>query len=342
MKYSLKQSGFTAVELLITLFIAAAFIVAGYQLFNIVVKDGGSARAESRAGNVAYDYMRRYSPDATNPCSAQTPLTAAPISVDGLSQATISVAISCPDYSTTSLSKIDVTVHYNSPQQTVKYSSFINGISPASPDVIDGLVAWWKFNGNTNSSIGTSNGTISGDVTPTTGQNGQINSAYNFTTTCCKYILTSAVPSLPSTMTLSAWVYPTALPAERAAIIVNSPPAGSSSYFLSLNSDGSAQTYWFGASSAGYHSSGASTVATNQWTLITAVWNGTQAKLYTNGVLRTTVSSTSVGASSTSISIGAQNTDSSRQFVGRLDDLRIFNRALSDAEVTSLYTNGAK
>ena len=31
------NAGFTAVELLITLFVAAAFIIAGYQLFNIVI-----------------------------------------------------------------------------------------------------------------------------------------------------------------------------------------------------------------------------------------------------------------------------------------------------------------
>ena len=67
-----QQSGFTAVELLITLFVAAAFIVAGYQLFNIVMKDGGETRAESRAGNVAYDYLRRYTDAATNPCTPST------------------------------------------------------------------------------------------------------------------------------------------------------------------------------------------------------------------------------------------------------------------------------
>jgi len=36
-----KQAGFSAVELLITLFVAAAFLVAGYSLYNVVIKDGG-------------------------------------------------------------------------------------------------------------------------------------------------------------------------------------------------------------------------------------------------------------------------------------------------------------
>ncbi|MFZ3009910.1 MAG: type II secretion system protein, partial [Candidatus Microsaccharimonas sp.] len=99
------QSGFTAVELLITLFVAVAFLVAGYQLFNVVVKDGGQARAESRAGNVAYDYMRRYASNATNPCTGSTPLNNSPLNIDGLSNARITVTITCPDVTTASLSK---------------------------------------------------------------------------------------------------------------------------------------------------------------------------------------------------------------------------------------------
>ena len=37
-------AGFTAVELLVTLFVAAAFLLAGYQLFNFVIRDGSKNR----------------------------------------------------------------------------------------------------------------------------------------------------------------------------------------------------------------------------------------------------------------------------------------------------------
>lgn len=124
-----QESGFTAIELLITLFVAAAFLVAGYQLFNVVIKDGGQARAESRAANVAYDYMRRYGPSATNPCTPQTILNSSAITIDGLSNAKITVAIVCPDYSTTSLSQVNVSISYNTPEQTVNYSTLVNGVA---------------------------------------------------------------------------------------------------------------------------------------------------------------------------------------------------------------------
>jgi len=100
MKYINKKSGFSAVELLITLFIAAAFLISGYQLYAVVIKDGGEARMQSNASNVATDYLQRYKSSATNPCTTQTPLTDSAITVTGLSNVTTSVAISCP-YSTT-------------------------------------------------------------------------------------------------------------------------------------------------------------------------------------------------------------------------------------------------
>lgn len=127
MRYNLKQSGLSAVELLITLFIAAAFLISGYQLYAVVIKDSGEARQQSNASNVATDYLQRYKSSATPSCTVQTPLTnyvpVPPIS--GLSNVTITVTISCPYSSTTSVSKIQVTVRYGSPQQTITNATYV-------------------------------------------------------------------------------------------------------------------------------------------------------------------------------------------------------------------------
>lgn len=119
-----RQSGFTAIELLITLFIAAAFLVTGYQLYAVIIKDGGNTRAQARASNVAYDYLRRYLATATNPCTASTPLNNADISVSNLSSVKVTVSLTCPYPATTSITKVSVTMNYNTPQQTVNYSSY--------------------------------------------------------------------------------------------------------------------------------------------------------------------------------------------------------------------------
>lgn len=344
-QHSQRQLGFTAVELLVTLFVAAAFIIAGYQLFNVVIRDGGDTRAKAAAANAAYAYLRQYSDSATNPCSSLSPLTNEPATVDGLTDVTVTVVIQCAQADAPTLSKVDVTLAYNkdTPKKTLTYSTYVDKSTGASTntDVTDGLIAWWKFNGTTNSSVGAANGTIVGSVNPITGQNGSANSAYNFGSSCCNYIHASNFVPLPVTATFSAWVYPTAYPSERAALFV-STPTGSSGFFFSLNSDGSVQTYRYGASSPGYHSSGASTVPLNQWTFVTAVWDTTQVKLYTNGSLKATITSVAVPHTGYGVDIGTQSASLSRQYTGRMDDMRIYNRALSGSEVSQLYAGGAK
>jgi len=126
MRYMNKQNGFTAVELLITLFIAAAFLLSGLQLYAVIIKDSGKTRAQASASNVVYDYLQRYKPSATNPCTAQTPLTNLPITIAGLSDAAITVAISCPYSLTTSVSKITVTMLYNNPQKTMSNATYVS------------------------------------------------------------------------------------------------------------------------------------------------------------------------------------------------------------------------
>jgi hypothetical protein len=209
----------------------------------------------------------------------------------------------------------------------------------ASTTIINGLVAWWTFNGDANTSVGTANGTVTG-ATLTTGQTGQANTAYAFSAACCQYISTAALPALTSTLSISAWIYPTAYPSERAAIVVDSAGGSTDGYYFSLNSDGSLQSYWYGTSVPGYQSSGANTIPLNQWSFGTVTWSGSQVKLYVNGVLQTTATTTGGGAASNPIVIGAQT--STRQLAGKIDDLRMYSRVLSASEIQGLYTDGAR
>lgn len=50
--------GFTAVELLITLFVAALFITSGYQLYAVATADSADIRERSLASNIGYKYLR--------------------------------------------------------------------------------------------------------------------------------------------------------------------------------------------------------------------------------------------------------------------------------------------
>lgn len=129
MRNDTSQSGFSAVELLISLFIAVAFIGAGYQLYALIVKDGGEARLRARADNIAYENLRTYAPQATSPCTAvtPTPTPTLPLSTGptGLPDASITVTFSCPYGTSDRTSKLSVRIQYGTPQKEVIHASFI-------------------------------------------------------------------------------------------------------------------------------------------------------------------------------------------------------------------------
>jgi Tfp pilus assembly protein PilE len=119
------ESGFTAVELLVTLFVAVAFLATGYQLYTVIIESGGTARTQAKASNIAYAALRKYAPQAVKPCVASSP--AATIPAGSLpTPNSISVDISCPGGTgTTTTSKIQVTVTYGSPSEQVVHALFV-------------------------------------------------------------------------------------------------------------------------------------------------------------------------------------------------------------------------
>jgi Tfp pilus assembly protein PilV len=127
LKYA--QSGFSAVELLVTLFVAVAFLATGYQLYSVIIKDGGTARTQAKASNIAYAALRQYSAQVLNPCSPSTPASTVPSGSSDLFNPTVNVDISCPaGTGTTTMSKVQITVKYgaSSPQEEVVHAAFVS------------------------------------------------------------------------------------------------------------------------------------------------------------------------------------------------------------------------
>jgi Tfp pilus assembly protein PilV len=332
-----KESGFSAIELLITLFVLAAFLIAGVQLYNVVINDGAASRAESRASNLAYNYLRQYSTVADNPCSPATPVDGESVEVQGLIDVSVTVSVTCPYDSATSISKLEVAVSYNLPSQTVVHATFVNNESNNSESsVTSGLVAWWKLNGNTSDYVGSSNGTIIG-ATPTTGQGGRLNGAYSFDGSSYINVGTgSALGSLTNNFTVSAWISTSTtgniLGASRATTANGyrmTPTAfttyGVKDYLTTVNpgaNDGS-------------------------WHLITFVMSSNNVTFYVDGVNKETVTHTTGGLANLDdpmfigATTGIGSSTPSNLFTGSIDDLRVYNRVLASGEIQNLFSEGA-
>lgn len=216
------------------------------------------------------------------------------------------------------------------------YTTYNPGIQLGSLE--KGLIGHWKFDGNLKDSTpyGIDASVVAGSVTPTAGPSGTPDSAYAFPAGYNR--LSAGIPpslTYPG-LTLSVWVNPSAYPSALATIIEGLWSSGQA-YYLSFGSDGSVQTYWYGRNPTGYFSSGAGTVPLNKWSMVQAVWTASNVMLYVNGQLKGTFSSTGTGSIPDTVIFGAET--SARNFVGSMSDIRVYNRALSAAEIQQLYNS---
>lgn len=133
------QDGFTAVELLITLFIASIFLLSGYQLFVQVNRDGAESDRISRVSNIVYRALRVQSgkvttnyPGGCNP-SDFTNDTTEQASSGGI-KVSMTVRVRCPATSSSGSGylntyHITVTGVYKDAgvERTVTHATFTNG-----------------------------------------------------------------------------------------------------------------------------------------------------------------------------------------------------------------------
>ncbi len=233
---------------------------------------------------------------------------------------------------------------------TVAMMVVLIGAGSAWADLTDGLVAHWKLDGDAIDSAGSNDGTIYGAI-PTTGQ---IDGALSFDGSGDYVELPDNEPVwLPqNNFTLSAWAY-----FERDIGIVD--------YILDLNAAGSSNP----ANMLGYAMQRAQgtgklsffmfTVANsaerlisndilekNKWYHLVAVRDGTTQVIYIDGQLDASRTCSAdpidfVGNyDNDKVSIGRfsrSGNPNAAHFNGKIDDVRIYDRALSAKEVKELY-----
>lgn len=183
--------------------------------------------------------------------------------------------------------------------------------------------------------------------TQVTGKDGDANGAYTFSAASSQSMATPAMTTDGTgpggEITVAAWINPASLPAVSGLMPIVTRYASADStkgyYFELYNSAGTQTLYWSsaGGTSATYTPV---TIPLNTWTHVAVRHSGTTATIYVNGTaLPTTVSGTPsfVPATlSTPINIGKR--DDGWYFNGKIDDVRIYNNALSATQIRQLAT----
>ncbi len=153
------------------------------------------------------------------------------------------------------------------------------------------------------------------------------------------------------TATLSLFVRPTAGGAWNPRLVAVGPGGGSSHYyglFLDGTSTGPRRVGFLqdgnGSYPPAYSAAGVVTTGTaaTNWTHLAVTHDGTTTRIYVNGALSTTTPDRrALGTFSSAMLMVAGSDNNLDLFTGDLDEIRVYNRALSAAEIASLSTGTA-
>lgn len=223
----------------------------------------------------------------------------------------------------------------NSPWST----SWVFTVNPAQdPD----LIGHWKMNEGSGSVLLDNSGNnhhatfgLSDGIVWVTGKE---NLAVRFNGLNGRYAFVPHNPdlNLSSQLSISVWIRPTAL-ANRQIISKSGPNGYELSTFeggqieFRFNRDANGSSYRL-RSQQSYPSNG------QTWIHVAVTFNGNRSELYINGVLDNAqnYSPTSIISNTAPLQIGTRNIGSNK-WVGDMDDLRLYKKALSPAEIQQLY-----
>ncbi len=204
--------------------------------------------------------------------------------------------------------------------------------------IVDGLVAHYPFNSNANDESGNGNdGTVNG-ATLTTDRFGNENSAYSFDGVD-DYIHIPYSEDFnfdPSgQFTLVAWTNTNVLDVSH-HIVTKAPSNTVWDYGLTIDNN---NLYLFGHH-ANHEAYSTTQAVINSWHLVVGVYGNSNWKIYIDGVLETDNTATSITQSSGGIAIGRKGETGLGYFNGKIDDVSIYNIALSQYEIDSIYHEG--
>jgi len=218
---------------------------------------------------------------------------------------------------------------------------FIFLLTPSNvfADLTNGLVAYYPFSGNANDGSGyNNNGTVYG-ATLTTDRFGNPNSAYNFDGVDDYVDVAAPITiNLETNYTASAWIETNTF---SYGIIMSYRHRIDPSVVFQLDHSGTDVRFVVRDSSANIATAIYFDALTpDNWYHVAGVRIGDDLNIYVNGIEGTTSSNAFGEMIPNDLKMGALeccNLGIHHYFGGSIDDVRIYNRALTDSEVYDLY-----
>lgn len=203
-------------------------------------------------------------------------------------------------------------------------------------------IAWWKFDESSGSTADDAVGSHNGTAYSTTWTTGHVDGGLQFNGTDSRVEVPNASSlQLTSAISVAAWMrcdssssWPNG---SVTAPIVRKGTSEPCNYAVHV-ANGKLTMCLDENDTAGAH--GNTTLNVGQWYHLAATWDGSTVRLYVNGVLDNTPASKAapVGTDTRLLNIGGRS--GGERFNGRLDDVRLYSRALTAGEVAALANAG--
>ena len=219
------------------------------------------------------------------------------------------------------------------------YNADSSGICASCSPAPGGMISWWKGDGDANDLFGLNNGTL---VNGATYAPGKVDQGFSFDGSD-DYLEIPHSPSLDigpnQPMSIKLWVKRTSS-AESQIIFAKRPDCGSQVHYqlqyyapqniLAFNSTGPTNGVFTTADK----------LPINVWTLVVVTYNGSSGTIYINGTPVAT-NAMSFDRNTVPLRFGGEPTCGGQLFGGVIDDMAIFDRALTAAEVSQIHNSGS-
>ena len=207
-------------------------------------------------------------------------------------------------------------------------------VDPPAPATPPGLVAAYGFEETSGASAvdGSSNGnlgTVTGATRSTTGRFGralQFDGINDWVT-----VPDANALDLTTGITMSAWINPSAVGSAYRTVLMKEQPGGLIYTLYAGEGTGKASGHIF--TSAEQRATGTANTPVNAWTHLASTWDGTTLRLFVNGVQAGTRAVSGTLRTSTGVLRIGGTAVWSEWFAGRIDEVRVYNRALSVVEI---------
>ena len=204
----------------------------------------------------------------------------------------------------------------------------------------NGLAAYYPMDSNANDAVGNGLNGVLFEVSPTTDRFGRPGAAMSFDASKRSYVDLGNPPSLRffGDFTVTAWVKTSGGAAGNPRVFSYGADCG---YEL-LTGDPSTSTRQFGVNLACVKFGTDAGFAEGEWHFVGARRSGSTSQIYVNGKFVTTNAVSAVPIFSSSLNLGRKSgiapSETRTYWGGSIDEVRFYNRALSEAELDALYS----